>query len=227
MKQRTLLLVCGVLAASGAAWAGGSPAATRPSPQNPLSELTLHLEVDLPGLATELVLEGESEVPLAELLMVDTAGGQLFALDPATFAGIGASEISLEADAIPIAQALSVYPEGRYLLQGRTLGGAPVQAAVLLSHRFPGPFHVLPVEQTGPAGTVTISWTASPGAVRYQLEVENDELGESFEFVLGAHRTSVSLPADLFVQGATYEVSLVSRGDTDNELEIETGFVAQ
>jgi hypothetical protein len=228
MKQSALFLVCCALAASGFAWgAGGRAEAHRLPDASPLSGLELHLEVDLPDLATELVLESESEEPLAQLSMHDVAGVQLFDLDPATFGGIGVSELAVEATGIPLAQALATYPEGRYLVQGRTLSGALVQALVPLSHRFPGPFQILPVEQAGPAAPVTISWTPSLGAKRYLLEVENDELGESFEFALGAHRTSVTLPPGLLVQGQTYEVSLVSEGDTDNELEIETGFQAK
>jgi hypothetical protein len=228
MKQGALFLVCGALAASSFAWgAGGRAPAQQLSDANPLSDMKLHLEVDWPDLATELVLESESEEPLAQLSLHDTAGVPLCNLDPATFGGIGVAELAVEATGIPLAQALATYPEGRYLVRGRTLSGALVQAMVPLSHRFPGPFQVLPVEQAGPSAPVTIAWTPSLGAKRYLLEVENDELGESFEFALGAHRTSVTLPPGLVVQGQTYEVSLASEGDTDNQLEIETGFQAK
>ena len=225
MKQVVVLLMCGALAASSLALSRHDPAERFRSDPEVLSDLVLHLEVDLPDLTTELALESESGQPLVQLSMYDAAGAQLFDLNPAVFSGNGVSEFSVEADGIPLAQALEAYPEGRYLVRARTLSGDLVQAAVLLSHRFPGPFQVLPIEQSGTEG-VTISWTPSTGAKRYLLEVESDRLGESFELALNAPRTSVTLPADLFLQGEPYEVSLVAEGDNDNEVEVETGFTA-
>lgn len=192
--------------------------------QAPFTELELHLEVDLRTLATELVLESKALEPMIQVALYDGAGTQLFDLNPASFQGIGLSEISAEAEAVSFGVACSLYPEGEYAVHGLTLSGKPVTGKVQLSHRLPGPFRLLPVEQSPLDGSVTIAWTASARAARYVLEVESDVLGESFEFVLGNQRTRVTLPGEFFQQQVPYEISLVSEGDSDNELEIEAGF---
>jgi hypothetical protein len=76
-----------------------------------------------------------------------------------------------------------------------------------------------------PAGDVTLAWTPARGAARYTLEVEQEELGFALEVSLPAWQTSFTVPAAMLQSGLPYEYSLAVQGDTDNELELEGGFV--
>lgn len=238
----TTLRACGVLALLGLAWAGVAPATVdSASTASAFRELELHLEIDLPSpwtidwqsadaprslgdLRTEVVLEATADDGLREIRMFDAAGRRVFGLaSPA--ASLGVTELALECGAQSLAQVITAYPAGEYAVEGITLDGERVAGSVWLSHEFPSPFAVVsPLPGAAlPAENATISWTPARGAVRYVLEVEQDETGFAFEITLPPDRTSFALPPVL-APGEDYEYSLLVQGDTDNELEVEGTF---
>lgn len=200
-------------------------------------ELSLHLEMDLPPgtsstrslveMPTEVVLELRSSSGLSELQVTGPTGRIVFALERPWTASSGVSELSLECEGASLREVLREFPPGDYFVRATTVDGLPVAGIARLHSRFPGLFAVVspPDGEVVPEGGVTIAWTASRGAARYVLEVEQDESGFALEIALPPEHTSFTVPAEILRPGQAYEYSLTVEGDTDNQLEIEGGFV--
>jgi hypothetical protein len=243
MKNLVLEALCAGMLLS-VPWSGMAGTASPPRGQASATfeELRMHLEVDLPPRSTaphgggavsllelpaELVLEASSPYRLATVDLVDAAGDTVLTLDYAERSALGVSELALETEGVALRSVLRAFPPGRYAVIATTMDGLSVEGTVELSGRFPAPFSVLSPSPGGPvpAGDVTIAWTPSAGAVRYVLEIEQDELGFSFETRLPPWTTQFTVPIQVLQRGETYDYSLVVQGDTDNELELEGTFV--
>jgi hypothetical protein len=201
-------------------------------------ELSLHLEIDLPAsrssprsalvdLPVEIVIGCTSPASLARLRVIDPSRRTVLELDLRDRGACGLSEIEVESEAPTLRAALRDYPPGDYLVEAVAIDGAAIAGRVSLSARFPGVFEVLSPapDATVPEGDVRIEWTASAGAARYLLEIEQEELGLELKVELGAGETSFDVPAAVLQPGRAYEYSLAVQGDTDNELEVEGRFV--
>jgi hypothetical protein len=243
--KRTLLLGLGVLTILVTSWGGAALFARDSRPHAIAFEaLRMRLEVDLPsprgshqarlaladsalGFPAEVVLEAKSQSGFARLRLMDSAGNAVLALDGRDGRALGVSELALECAGITLADALSAYPPGEYVVEATTVDGVPIEGSVTLSGEFPGIFAVVSplLGEVVPADGVTIAWTPSLDAVGYVLEIEHDAFGFSFEMALPAWQTSFTLPPQLLRPGETYEYSLAVEGDTDNEFEVEGSFV--
>jgi hypothetical protein len=215
--------------------------ARRASPVQ-FEELGLHLEVDLPtfegwerfaasrsllDLPAELVLEAKSAARVVQIRIMDAARDTRMRVDCPRESALGVSELTLETGGVTLGEMLQDFAPGEYLVEALTADGQRIQGTVELSSLFPGPFLVLsplPGEAVA-AGDVTISWTPSARASAYVLEIEQEELGFTYETKLAAWDTSCTIPEQILRPGECYEYSLVVEGDTDNELELEGSFV--
>ena len=227
----------GVVMTLGVSWGGSALFAknARPRP-TAFEELKMHIEVDLPSPAlagfpldfpAEVVLEASSEHRFAAIQVMDHAGRPVLALDCPSSRTLGISELALDCKDVTLRDALREYPPGNYLVQATTVDGASIEGTAKLERGFPGFFAVvspLP-QQVVRSENVTISWTPSRGASRYELEIEQDEIGFVYKVRLPPWQTSFELPARTLEPGTTYEFSLTVQGDTDNELEVEGSFV--
>jgi hypothetical protein len=209
----------------------------------PFEELSLHLEVDLPAidlsgaprwvasrpamldLPAEIVLEVASEKGLRELCLFLPSGQPALDLVSPSAQLLGASEVVLECDGAALRDALREYRAGEYIVCGTALDGTRLQGIATLRHRLPGLFAVQsPAPRAVLAGDVTMAWTASHGAARYGLEIEQEETGFCLELTLPADRRSITIPRELLPPDGRCEYSLWVQGDTDNELELEGEF---
>ena len=243
MKNQVLEALCASVLLS-VPW-NGTPETASP-PRGPGSttfeELKMHLEVDLPTRSTalhgrgalslldlpaELVLEARSPYALARVDLVDDAGETVLSLDYAKRAALGVSELALETEGVDLRSVLRAFPPGSYSVIATTMDALSIEGTVELSARFPAPFSVLSPSpgELVPARDLTIAWTPSAGALRYVLEIEQDELGFTFETRLPPWTTHFTVPIQVLQRGETYDYSLVVQGDTDNELELEGTFV--
>ena len=237
-----LLLLC--LISSGPASAPLSTAHTLRQPHPlPFEQLSLHIEIDLPSIwspghvndpplrsyldfPAEVVLVASAPRGFGRLRVLNSARETVFDLDLRREAACGLSEIELESEGATLRDVLQDYPGGEYLVQAVTVDGVPLEGVVTLTPQFPGFFAALAPspDEMVPFGDVTIAWTPSRGAVVYELEIEQEELGFGFTIELPASQTSFQLPVQILQPGRAYEYSLAVKGDTDNELEVEGGF---
>lgn len=233
----------GVATILSASWSGTGSLVNR-TDALAFKDLRMHLEVDLPSrmsldrnrpalprsfldLPAEVVLEASSHKGFAQIRLIDSAKRTVLHLDGSDTMALGVSELALETEGVTLGEVLREYRPGEYRVEATTIDGVPIAGTVELGGGFPGFFSVLspfPGEVIS-SGDVTISWTPSRGAARYVLEIEQDELGFVFETRLPPWQTSFTIPVQVLQPGETYEYSLVVQGDTDNELEIEGGFV--
>jgi hypothetical protein len=203
--------------------------------------LRMHLEVDLPPapsgfqqrplpllkLPAEVSLEVEAPCGLARIELMDSLKKQVLQLGFPENKVLGVSELSLEITGDTLGDALREYPPGDYHVVATTFDGARIEGVARLSAQFPGMFAVispLPGEIIS-SSDVKIDWTPASGAKYYVLEVEQDELGFLFEKRIPAWQTGFTVPAQVLEPGEAYEYSLLVKGDTDNELEVEGSFV--
>ena len=218
--------------------AHAAPSAGRARTALEFEELGMHLEVDLTGsglparsvllgLPAEVVIACSSPRPLARLRVLDPALRTVLELDLRERGACGLAAVEIESEAATLRDALREYPQGSYLVEALAVDGATIAGRAVLSARFPPAIEVLAPAPgaTVPFGDVRIEWTPSAGAARYAIEIEQEELGLELSFELGPGATSFDVPVQVLQPGRAYEYSLAVRGDTDNELEVEGGFV--
>jgi hypothetical protein len=205
-------------------------------------ELTLHLEVDLPGqgglgaagmqaqslldLPAELALEASAEQSLARIEISDGAGSRVLTLQGQRTGSAGLTEVSVECEAPTLAELLREFPPGTYRVLGTALDGSLLLGTAALTTQFPGLFSLVsPVPgSTLATEAVFVSWTPSAGARDYELEIEQEAIGMSFSIRLPPEQIAFHVPPEILEHAQNYDISLTVRGDTDNELEIETSF---
>lgn len=221
-------------------------ASPRPGPARlgAFEELSLHIEVDLPspdfrwpghalplaaisGLAAEVVLELETDEPLASLRLL-RGTREVLALGSAPESRLGIHELSLEAEGGTLAQLLEAYPPGDYEVEALTLAGDRLRGTARLGAAFPGPFRVLSpaAGDVLPPGDVLLTWSPARSAACYVLEIEQEQSGFSLELRMQPGERRCVIPAQVLRAGETYDYSLTVQGDNDNELELEGRFVA-
>lgn len=135
---------------------------------------------------------------------------------------LGLREFALESPEPGIDIVKNAYPEGIYRIVGRDTDGETYTSDVLLSHSLPTvsePF-VKDVSQD----FVTIGWTAIESASGLSLEVENDQLGFTFEILLPSTATSFSIPKIWLKANTIYELGLTAYSETGNVSVTETAF---
>jgi hypothetical protein len=206
-------------------------------------QIGLHLEVDLPStqlvpghareplrslldLPAELVLVVESQVALTQVDLLDASDESVLGARFTDTRALGVFEAELEFEAATLADVLREIPPGAYRVVGTAADGARFQGAVEFAPQLPGPFRMLspaPGAQLG-LEDVVLEWTPSRGAAEYTVEIEDEELGMTYVTRLPAVQTLFQVPASILAAGRHYDISLTVSGDTDDELELETGF---
>lgn len=211
-----------VLVATASVGANAVVAPPRPLPSEPVLELDLHLELDAGSGAAELVLALDSSVPLSSITLFDPDGHAVLGSQTVASTRVGLQELELELASDFLPDLLARFPEGRYLVRATSALSAPIVEEVPFDHALPGRFRLIePADGEMRAERAELSWTPSPNARRYALEIEQPDGDFTMEVVLPASSTSFRVPAGVLVPGATYELSLTAQGDTDNETEIE------
>jgi hypothetical protein len=138
----------------------------------------------------------------------------------------GLTEISVECAGPTLAELLREFPPGAYQILGTALDGSLHLGTATLTSQFPGLFGLVSPAPGATLATeaVFVSWSPSPGARDYELEIEQESIGMSFSIRLSPDQIAFHVPPEILEHGQTYDISLTVRGDTDNELEVETSF---
>ncbi len=204
----------------------GTAAMSTPKGFGEFEKLSMHIEVDLPGGTAELEFEAETEADLTHLALFDRSGMPLVAVDINKRSGLELNAIALGADGGSVGELLNTYPAGPYFVRGTTSHGLQVWGTVMLSPDLPARFHVVEPPDRGVLRrhAATLSWHPSAGAAQYTLEIEKDSGEHCLEVVLPTSCVSFTIPSEVLAAGSSYDYSLVARGDTDNEIEVEGSF---
>jgi hypothetical protein len=209
-------------ALASTAYLGANVPAADPETPRSLTELDLHIEVDADTGAAELVLVLASDAPLASIALFDPDRREVLSTRTIPSTRVGLREVELELASAALPELLARFPEGTYVVRVASALAAPSYGEVVLDHALPGRFKLLePADGELSAERPTISWSPSPGACGYSVELEDEASGFAMELVLPSRVTSFRVPAELLAAGGTYELSLTAQGDTDNETEIE------
>lgn len=151
---------------------------------------------------------------------------------------LGLTELFFESEEpslqeLPLEDLLRMYPEGVYRLEGVTADGEVIVGRAVLSHDIPaGPNIVSPApdEVTDPANTV-VDWdpVTEPAGIqikRYEVIVEAIVSGRSFDVLLPASVTSITVPGEFLQPGTEYklEVLAIAKGAGGNQTITETRF---
>jgi hypothetical protein len=134
---------------------------------------------------------------------------------------VGLREIAIESAEPGVAEVIRAYPEGRYRIEGVTIGGARLYAAARLSHQLPAPPELI-VDIT--AGTVT--WSPSEDAVKYSIELEREVNGEDemkLTIELPTSTRVFKIPKAFLVPG-DYQVGIAVHGKNGNIVVVEQEF---
>ena len=164
-----------------------------------------------------ITLETE-DLGLAELAVVGPDGRTLASFGADGPGNLGWREFQLESpEPADITQVLAAYPEGTYRFIGRDVAGGAFMATAQLSHALPLP--------TVPRldGTL-ITWDAVDSAVKYVVEIENDDQGLAITVELPAGQTSLRIPAGWLADGVEYELGLAVVNAAGNLMVVETEF---
>jgi hypothetical protein len=209
----------------------------------PLDEAAIFIEInDTDGDAgIQLFLDGEGWEKMQIVspdgnVLVDIEAGDSAQIQGLTEAFFESAEPSF--DEQPLSEFLALWPEGRYLIRGRTNDGIPLRARVTLTHDLPAaPLLVLPIEddeEVDPEETV-IEWVTVPDPpgseiVSYEVIVETDDDDapfREFRVILDADATSVEVPAAFMKPGTDYKYEVIAKEASGNQTISEREFATE
>jgi hypothetical protein len=144
------------------------------------------------------------------------------------------------------------FPEGEYQIEGTTLEGEELESTVMVTHLLPAPVENIEVNgvpvpedcDEGPvpsvSGPVTITWdpvalshpelgrTGEPiEVVKYQVVVEQEELGLVFSLDLPPDVTSIDIPVGFLALGNEFKLEILVRETSGNQTAVETCFAVK
>jgi len=215
------LLLFAAGAALLAVLSGYAHAGTDSEPAAEFAEARLVLEHNATDGDAELVayIKGGDE-GFAKLRIYAPDGAVLLELSTQD-STVGLRVVEIESAEPGVAEVTTAYPEGRYRMEGVTIGGARLSAYANLSHQLPAA-PILKVNNN--AGTVT--WSASADAVSYSLELEREVDGEDemkLTIELPASTRLFTIPEAFLVAG-DYQVGIAAHAENGNIVVVEQEF---
>ena len=150
---------------------------------------------------------------------------------------IGVTELFFESaepslEDLPLEDLLSMFPEGKYRIEGRSVEGRDMRGTAVLKHDIPGgPLVVVPLKGgvTDHRNTV-IDWlpVVSPAGIQiagYQVIVELEAPLRIFSVDLPATVTAVTVPAEFLEAGKEYKFEVLVITKSGNQTITESTFV--
>jgi hypothetical protein len=190
-------------------------------------ELALTLEQNATDGDAEVVLFAQGGDEGLKRLIITDPRGRKSAKISGDGRGVGLREFLLESAEPPDQGAvLASFPEGEYEFTGRTVSGECLSGTASLSHTFapattlltPDEDEVVPIDQ------VVLSWQAVPEAVRYVVELNNEDDGTELTFDVLAPTTSLAVPAAFLGAGSEYQFGIGVRTAEGNLTVVELTF---
>jgi len=218
LKRKPLLAAGALLATAGASLFAARLAA--PRTPNAFEELSMTLRVD--GGDEDIGIRIAMEVAEAFLGVdvYDPFGETLFSVraDPA---GLGLTELMVEAKQEDVQAGLGMFPPGLYTVSGVGMDGTRFSDEVELSHSLPVRPRILsPLDQSiVEADAMEILWGPVADVDHWVLVVEGEELELRLE--LPAHVQAFQIPSSLLDGGQGYEVDLAAVNEDGNSVITE------
>ena len=192
------------------------------------SELDMTLERNATDGDTEVVIFAQGQdTGLKRLVVLAPDRRRVIANIAGDGRGVGLREFALESAEPPdLSAVLRSFPQGSYFFFGITvenrclIGTSPLThvlapATTLLA---PGEDDIVPVEQ------VVLRWAPVPQAVRYIVELNNEDTGAENTFDVFPPTTSLAIPPQFLQAGSEYQFAVGVRASDGNVTFVETTF---
>jgi hypothetical protein len=174
----------------------------------------------------QLFLDGDA---WKTLTIRDPSGTKILSIKASGGLGdLGLTELFFEGGEPSPEEVLAAFPEGEYQVEARTIEGELLVGTADLSHDF------LPAPVFSPSGgavvdrnNTVVTWEAVPGAIAYEVIVENEDLGISMTFRVPASTSPLSLPLPpaLLLPNTEYDIEVLAIGANGNKTITESNFV--
>jgi hypothetical protein len=235
------ILVCAVSLAIGLAGASGTGNSARMSAAKgaapiPFGTANLFVQINATDgdASLQLVLDGEAW----KSLKLHTPGGRKILdvkgkgkLKSFGLIGLTAESNNPGLDEFPLEEFKALFPEGQYVLRGKTVDGQKLVGTATLTHDFPaGPVVLAPGRDAVVSpDNVVVSWnpvTEPPGIVivGYHVVVARDNPHRVISIDLPPDATSVTVAPGLLDPDTDYKVEVVVVGTSGNETGTEVPF---
>ena len=143
-------------------------------------------------------------------------------------AQLGLTELFFESAEPSLDEVLAKFPSGQYRFEGRTIGGRTLEGSAILSHDIP------PAPSFSPSSgelvdrnNTVITWQPIAGIARFQVIVENEDLGVSMTVDLSASVTELQIPPTFLVPDTEYKIEVLAIAGTGNRTIAEGTFKTQ
>jgi hypothetical protein len=192
------------------------------------SELDIRLEQNATDGDSEVVLfaKGQDE-GLKNLVVLAPNRRKVVANFIGSPTGIGLREFVLESAEPPdLGAVLASFPQGSYFFFGITMSGDCLAGTSTLSHAIAPATTLLAPEEDEivPADELVLRWAAVPGAVRYIVELNNEDTGAEYLFDVFPPTTQLAVPRNFLVPGSEYQFVVGVKTANDNATFVETTF---
>lgn len=222
MIRRIQIALCLLLCAiASQAWASRSHCGE-------FSELDMRLEQNATDGDSEIVLfaKGQDE-GLKNLVVLAPNRRRVVANLFGDGSGVGWREFVLESAEPPdLTAVLRSFPQGAYFFYGVTVSGECLIGTSTLSHTLaPATTLSTPAEdEIVPADRLVLGWTPVPQAVRYIVELNNEDTGAEYLLDVLPPTTRLAVPAQFLVAGSEYQFVVGVETANGNRTFVETTF---
>lgn len=224
MNRTKRQTVVWALTAAFAATAGAAQAA---QPCQEFSALQLRLEQNATDGDFEVVLFVKGQDDGLKLLKIRKPGSGKVAKLVGYGDGIGLREFTLEsAEPEDLDKVLASFPAGEYKIRGRTVEGACIRGAAVLSHQLAPATELLSpmADEVVPVDQVVLSWAPVAEAELYIVELKNEDLGNTITFEVLPPTTQLAIPVNMLVAGNAYQFGVVVVAADGNKTGVERSF---
>jgi hypothetical protein len=207
---------------------GQSASAGDKRPCDEFQELEMTLERNATDGDTEVVLFAQTVAEGLARLAIFDPGGKKVAKFEGDKRGVGLREFLLESAEPPDLDAvLASFPEGTYRFAGKGVTGTCVRGTAELSHEIAPETTLLSPASDAvvPIDALELAWAAVENAEEYVVELENEDTGSEFTFIVIPPTTSLVIPATLLVPDSEYQFGVGVKTESGNVTFVERTFV--
>lgn len=205
--------------------AAASPRRAEPRPL-PFASIDIHLETNVADQDAEAFLTVDSGLAMRSVTIRAPNGEivlRLLGKGP-----LGQTKFKSETPEPSLADVQASYPEGRYRVIGETLAGDRVVGSVNVSHVMPAPPTITypAADSTGvPVSGVAIAWTGVATAVKYVVELEQEDLGLILKADVQAGVSNFNVPEGYLLPGLSYVLGVSAIAANRNVTVDEVRFI--
>jgi hypothetical protein len=138
---------------------------------------------------------------------------------------LGLTELFFESAEPSLDEVLAKFPAGRYKFEGITIKGRTLEGSAVLSHDIPpAPFFSPSSGELVDRSNTVITWQPIPGIARFQVIVENEDLGVSITVDLSGSVTELQVPPSFLIADTEYKAEVLAIAETGNRTIAEGTF---